>query len=57
MEYFTLLISLAYTTALVFWLMNHFRAIYNHQFEITDIIISQLAKISDSKEYPQLEEE
>jgi hypothetical protein len=57
MEYVTLLISLTYTTALVLWLMNHFRAIYTHQFEITDIIISQLAKISDSEVYPHLEEE
>ena len=70
MDYLTLIISIAYTTALGLWLMNHFQTIYNHQFEVTDAIIAKLTQAEskptqepDSKDYlygvsyPLLEEE
>jgi hypothetical protein len=34
-----LVVSLTYTTLMAFWLLNQFKTIYNHQFEITDKIL------------------
>ena len=34
-----LVVSLTYTTLMAFWLMNQFKTIYDHQFEITDEIL------------------
>jgi|TARA_R110000803_G_scaffold135865_1_gene202805 hypothetical protein len=53
MDYIQLGISLAYTTGLSFWIMNHLRFIYNHQFEVTDQIIAKLTKY----DYLSMEEE
>jgi hypothetical protein len=36
-----------------FWIMNHFRSIYNHQFDVTDQIIAKLTKY----DYSTMEEE
>lgn len=58
MDYVLLTISIAYTTAMGLWLMNHFQTIYNHQFEVTDAIIAKLTHAEskhtqepDSKDY------
>ena len=55
MDYLFLAISLVYTTLLAFWLMNHMKTIYNHQFDITDQILRKLSSSSvvepDSKDY------
>ena len=44
MDYIQLGISLAYTTTISFWIMNHLKVIYNHQFDVTDQIIAKLTK-------------
>ncbi len=58
MDYTLLTISIAYTTAMGLWLMNHVRSIYNHQFDVTDAIIAKLTQAEsksvqepDSKDY------
>ena len=42
MEYIVLAISVAYTTLVVFWLMNHIKSIYTQQMDITDQILRRL---------------
>lgn len=54
MDYLFLAISLIYTTFVAFWLMNHMKTIYNHQFDITDRILRQMSPTPaepDSKDY------
>ena len=50
MDYILLTISIAYTTAMGLWLMNHVRSIYNHQFEVTDAIIARLTETKSTQE-------
>ena len=42
MDYLVLAISVAYTTLVVFWLMNHIKSIYTQQMDITDQILRRL---------------
>tara|TARA_B100001287_G_scaffold276308_1_gene286676 strand:+ start:360 stop:563 length:204 start_codon:yes stop_codon:yes gene_type:complete len=42
MDYLVLAISVAYTTLVSFWLMNHVKAIYTQQLDITDGILRKL---------------
>ena len=42
MDYLVLAISVAYTTLVVFWLMNHIKSIYTQQMDITDQILQRL---------------
>jgi hypothetical protein len=54
MDYALLTISITYTTAMGLWLMNHFKSIYNHQFEVTDAIIAKLTQ-AESKSVQELD--
>ena len=42
MDYLVLAISVAYTTLVSFWLMNHVKTIYTQQLDITDGILRKL---------------
>ena len=54
MDYLVLAISVAYTTLVVFWLMNHIKSIYTQQMDITDQILRRLE--SNRTEEPNLKD-
>ena len=49
-ELFYFGLSIAYTTLLGWWLMNHFQTIYQHQFDLSDKILRQLNRVPDSED-------
>lgn len=54
MDYLVLAISVAYTTLVVFWLMNHIKSIYTQQMDITDKILRRLQP--SNKEEPNMKD-